>query len=130
MPKVDKLKRLFESKFLRFLIAGGINTAFSYCCFALLMYLIGVKEIAVTLNLIVAVFFNYNMSSRFVFQNKKMSLKQIAKFYLVYFITYPLNLIHLHITVDVWGWNVYISQFVTLFYMPLINFVLQRKLVF
>lgn len=130
MLKMDKLKRLFESKFLRFLIAGGINTVFSYCCFALLMYLIKVKEIAVTLNLIVAVFFNYNMSSRFVFKNKEMSLKQIAKFYLVYFITYPLNLIHLHITVDVWGWNVYISQFVTLFYMPLINFALQRKLVF
>lgn len=127
---MDKCKRFFSSKFFRFLIAGGVNTAFSYCCFALLMYLIGVKEAAVTLNLIIAVFFNYNMSAKFVFREEKMSIKQIMKFYLVYFATYPLNLFHLHVTVDIWKWNVYVSQFVTLFYMPIINFLLQRKLVF
>lgn len=123
-------KWLFKQRFFRFLISGGINTLVSYACFAFFMYLIGIKEISVTLNLIVAVFFNYNMSARFVFRGKAMDWKQIIKFYAVYFITYPLNLFHLHVTVDVWGWNVYLSQLATLLYMPLISFLLQRKFVF
>lgn len=119
-----------NQEFVRFLIAGGINTAFSFICFSILMYFIGMKEIAVTINLIIAVFFNYNTSARFVFRDKGMKLRKIIKFYIVYCVTYPLNLLHLRITVDIWGWNVYLSQFITLLYMPLINFLLQRKLVF
>lgn len=124
------IKNLLNQKFTRFLIAGGINTIFSFLCFSALMYCIGIKEIAVTLNLLIAVFFNYNTSARFVFKNRKMQLRQILKFYVVYFITYPLNLLHLYLTVDLWGWNVYLSQFTTLLYMPIISFLLQRKFVF
>lgn len=123
-------QRLMGHKFFRFLIAGGVNTAFSYCCFAGFMYLTHIKEIAVTLEVIVAVFFNYNMSSRFVFRSNGMSWRQVLKFYAVYFVTYPLNLLHLYITVNLWGWNVYLSQLTTLLYMPVISFVLQRKLIF
>ena len=124
------LKYLFAKKFFRFLVAGGINTVFSFLCFSILMLLIGNKEIAVTIILLIAVFFNYNTSARFVFKDSKMHLGQILKFYVVYFITYPLNLLHLYLTVDLWGWNVYLSQFTTLLYMPIISFLLQRKFVF
>lgn len=127
---ITKISNLFQNKFIRFLIAGGINTLFSYVCFAILLFVTKNKEIAVTLNLLVAVFFNYSMSARFVFRDKRMGAKQVLKFYLVYFITYPLNLLHLHVTVDIWNWNVYLSQLATLLYMPLISFLLQRKLVF
>lgn len=125
-----KILKFLNKKFVRFLIAGGINTAFSYAIFIVLIFLLGSKELALTLNLLIAIFFNYNMSARFVFHNRDMNWKQILKFYMVYFLTYPLNLLHLHITVDIWNWNVYFSQFVTLFYMPIINFLLQRKFVF
>lgn len=124
------VKHLLSFPFFRFLISGVINTTFSYCCFAIFMFCIGNKEIAVTLELVVAVFFNYNMSSRFVFQEGRISVSRIIKFYAVYFFTYPLNLVHLHITVDMWNWNVYFSQLVTLFYMPIISFILQKKFVF
>ena len=126
---MKKLQKFLRNKFVRFLIAGGINTAFSYCCFVILMFFLHNKEIAVTVNLIIAVFFNYNTSSKFVFQTKN-KMNQILKFYLVYFLTYPLNLLHLYITVDIWNWNVYVSQFLTLLYLPIINFWLQKKLVF
>lgn len=124
------LSRVLSHRFVRFLMAGAVNAAFSYCCFALLMYLIGIKEIAVTLNLLISIFFNYNTSSRFVFKNEKMTLSQVVRFYAVYFVTYPLNLLHLHITVDVWGWNVYVSQLLTFLYLPFISYFLQKKLVF
>lgn len=131
MSKIAQiLNKIFQNRFFRFLIAGGVNALFGYGCFAVLMYLIGIKEIAVTLNYIIAIFFNYITSSRFVFKDKSMKISQIIKFYLVYLITYPLNLLHVHITVDILHWNVYLSQFATLLYLPIISFLLQRKLVF
>lgn len=127
---INKIKQLLSKKVIRFLISGGVNTAFGYCCFAVLMFFTGEKEISVTLNLIISIFFNYNMSSHFVFQDKSINLRKILKFYAVYFITYPLNLLHLYVTVDIFGWNVYLSQFTTLLYMPLINFILQKNFIF
>lgn len=124
------IKKLFSYRFVRFLFAGGLNALFSYTCFVVLMLIINQKEIAATINLIISVAFNYFTSSKIVFKESKLSILTIIKFYGVYGITYVLNLVHLHITVDVWGWNVYLSQFVTLCYIPLISFALQRLLVF
>lgn len=124
------IKKLFSHKFVRFLFAGGLNALFSYVCFVLLMFLINQKEIATTVNLIIAVAFNYLTSSKIVFKESKFSPLTIVKFYGVYGITYILNLLHLHITVDIWEWNVYLSQLVTLCYMPIISFTLQKLLVF
>ena len=123
------LHTLLNKPFIRFLFAGGVNAAFSYCSFAVLMFLTQNKEMAVTLNFVVAVAFNYLNSSKFVFR-AKTNFKDVIKFYVVYLITYPINLLHLHITVDLMGWNTYFSQFVTLLYIPLISFVLQKKLIF
>jgi len=127
---IQLIKKLFSYKFVRFLFAGGINTLFGYACFVFFMWLTKNKEIATTLNLIVAVFFNYITSSKIVFKESKMSPVLILKFYGIYGVTYVLNLIHLHVTVDIWEWNVYLSQLVTLCYMPLISFTLQRLFVF
>jgi len=127
---IELIKRIFHYPFARFLVAGGINTIFGYLCFAVLMYIFNWKELAVTLNYLIAIAFNYFMSSNMVFNSKKTSLNKIFKFYLVYIITYPINLLHLYITVDIWHWNVYVSQFVSLFYIPVISYLLQKKLVF
>lgn len=124
------IEYLFSLQIFRFLVVGVGNTIFSYFCFVVFMYSTGIKEVAATLNMIVCVLFNYFTSSRFVFHDNQRSLKKILSFYSVYFATYPLGLLHLHITVDLWGWNVYYSQFVSLFYMPFISFFLQRLFVF
>ena len=127
---IQLIQKLFTHKFVRFLFAGVLNTIFSYACFVILMLILNQKEIVATINLIIAVAFNYFTSSKIVFRESKLSAVTIIKFYGVYFITYVLNLIHLHYTVDLWEWNVYLSQLVTLFYMPIISFTLQRLLVF
>lgn len=124
------IKKIFSYKFVRFLFAGGLNTLFSYACFAVLMLIINQKEIVTTLNYIISVTFNYFTSSKIVFKEFGFSPLLLVKFYGTYVVTYIINLIHLHITVDIWGWNVYFSEFITLFYIPIISFVLQRTLVF
>ena len=124
------IKKFLSFKELRFLIAGGVNTIFSYLCFATLMYLINIKEFAVTINLLICVMFNYFTSSKFVFRDKTINKEKVIKFYGLYLITYILNLIHLRVTVDIWNWNVYIAQLATLLYLPWISFFLQKKIVF
>lgn len=125
----ERIKGPLQNSFVRFLIAGGVNAAFSYGCFVVLMLILQNKELSVTLNLIIAIYFNYNTSRRFVFHSSSKAGK-VFKFYLVYFLTYPLNLLHLYITVDLWQWNVYFSQFLTLLYLPLLSYLLQKYLVF
>ncbi len=126
----ELFKKVFQVRYIRFLFAGGINALFGYIVFALLMYLVRNKEIALTISLPIAIFFNYMTSSRFVFKDKEDHFKRVAKFYVTYFITYPINLLHLYLTVDLWHWNVYFSQLVVLVYLPVINFLLQRKFIF
>lgn len=127
---IQFIKKLFKYQFVRFLIAGGINTLFSYSIFALLLFVLKNKYIATTLETIIAIAFNYFTSSHMVFKNKTFSLFMIIKFYGIYGVTYLINLLHLHITVDIYGWNEYLSQFVTLLYLPFISFTLQRLFVF
>ena len=124
------VKKVFSYKFIRFLFAGGLNTLFSYGCFAVLMLIINQKEIVTTLNYIISVAFNYLTSSKIVFKESGFSPLLIVKFYGTYVLTYIINLIHLYVTVDLWGWNVYFSEFITLLYIPIISFTLQRLLVF
>ena len=54
----------------------------------------------------------------------------IVKFYGIYAVYYILNLLHLYVTVDLWGWNTYLAQLVSLFYLPIVSFTLQQLLVF
>lgn len=124
------IKKMTANRLIRFFISGGFNALFSYSCFAVLMCFIRNKEVAVTLNLLISIFFNYNMSARFVFREEKMSMNQIIKFYAVYFLTYPVNLFHLYITVDLLHWNVYLAQLATFLYLPFISYYLQKKLIF
>lgn len=127
---IQMIKKLFSYKFIRFLFAGGINVLFSYLCFAILMLLIGNKELATGLNVLICATFNFLTSSKIVFTDSKSSVWVIVKFYGIYAVYYILNLLHLYVTVDLWGWNTYLAQLVSLFYLPIVSFTLQQLLVF
>ena len=115
-------------RLLRFLIIGGINTLFSYIVFFVLYYFIQQKEITVTLSFIIAVLFNFQTISRYVFSDSNE--KKIIIFISIYFLGYILNLIHLWITVDIYHMNVYWAQILTLLYLPLLSFYLNKRFVY
>ena len=127
---IEIANKLFKYRFVRFLFAGGLNTLFSYAIFAFFFFILKNKYVATTLETIISIAFNYVTSSRLVFKNKSFYPILIIKFYCVYAIAYLVNLLHLYITVDIFKWNEYLSQLVTLFYLPLISFNLQRLFVF
>jgi len=119
-----------ENKYrlLRFLIIGVINTVFSYLVFAVLFYFIQQKEVTVTLSFLIAILFNYQRISKYVFSESNE--KKFITFLFVYLVVYILNLVHLWITVDIFHFNVYYAQILTLLYLPLISFYLNKKLVY
>lgn len=120
---------MINKKFIKFIIIGMINTLFSYVFFVVIFWFIPNKEIALTLSFIVAILFNYFTVSSYVFKDNINWVKLIL-FFGVYLLLYVINLIHLYIFVDYLKYDVYIAQFITLFYLPVISFFLNNKYVF
>jgi len=117
-----------DRQFLKFLFTGGLNTLFSYFVFVVLYFFIQQKELVVTLTTIIAVTFNYYSYKHIVFTDSNK--QKIIIFIGVYFFIYLLSLIHLWITVDIYKINIYLAQFIALFYMPLLGFYLNKKYVY
>ena len=113
---------------IRFLMTGVVNTLFGYMIFFILYYLIQEKYMAVTIALIISILFNYQTISNYVFTDANE--KKIITFIAVYLFTYILDLVHLWITVDIYHMNVYWASLLTLFYLPLISFYLNKRFVY
>ncbi len=120
---------MINKKFLKFILIGIVNTIFSYLIFVGIFWFIPNKEITLTVSFIIAILFNYFTVSSYVFKNN-INFKKLILFFGVYMILYVLNLIHLWVFVDYLKYNVYIAQFLTLFYLPVISFLLNDKYVF
>jgi len=114
--------------FQNFLFIGVINTFFAYSLFILLFYIINNKEIAITISFLLSILFNYKTYSKYVFNSQ--GYKRIYLFTFFYLFTYFINLLHLWVMVDVNKNNIYLSQFIALLYIPVINFYLNKKFVY
>ncbi|RXJ79180.1 hypothetical protein CRU95_14860 [Arcobacter sp. F2176] len=121
--------KMINAKFIKFIFVGVLNTIFSYIIFVLIFYFSNNKEVTLTLSFVIAIIFNYLMISKYVFDDKK-ALYKLLKFFLVYLLLYIVNIVHLKVTVDFYGLNVYLAQFLTLLYLPLLSFYINNKYVF
>ena len=120
---------MVDKNIYKFIFAGILNTIFGYIIFSLIFYLLNQKELSLTLSFIISIFFNYFTIGSYVFNNNHTS-KKLVSFIAVYLFIYLLNLLHLLITVDLLLLNVYLSQFITLFYLPAISYIINKNYVF
>jgi putative flippase GtrA len=116
-----------NNRFIRFLIVGGINTAFGYGIFALLIFLKLHYSIAALLATILGVLFNFKTTGRLVFESKDNGL--IFKFVGVYAIIYTINTTSLGV-LNFFKVNMYLAGAVMLLPMAMLAFVLNKSLVF
>ena len=116
-----------ENRFIRFLIVGGINTAFGYGIFALLIFLKFHYAVAVLLSTIVGVLFNFKTTGMLVFESKANRL--IFKFVGVYAIIYAINTVSLGVF-NFFKVNMYLAGAVMILPMAMVAFVLNKSLVF
>jgi len=97
LPLIKRLaawiQRAWSIRFIRFLFIGAINTLFSFVLYSVLI-LVGVHyAIAVTISTILGIIFNFFTTGRIVFNSKDNKL--VFRFFMVYGITYLVNLLGL-----------------------------------
>lgn len=111
----------------RFLLVGGLNTAFGYALFAVLTYAGVSYPIAIGLATIGGVLFNFQSVGRLVFGDAPRS--RFWRFVGVYCVVYLANLggVRLLLELDI---NVYLANAAMLIPLSLLAFVLNRRFVF
>ena len=109
-------------KKIRFLIAGGINTAVGLAMYPILYVLLspfGVGYIkALVLSQIICITFSFVINKYFVFKTKGNVRKEYPKFFAFYGIYFLLNLLCLPVMVEVLKMNPMVAQ--TLFSIAII----------
>ena len=119
--------KFWENQLIRFLMVGGINTAFSYLIYAFFLYIGLHYTIAVLLAQICGVLFNFNTTGKIVFNNTKPNL--IFRFIGVYLLTYFLNIFCLKLF-ELNNFNMYIAGAILVLPIAFLSFFLNKSLVF
>ncbi len=121
------IKDACKNQLLRFIIAGVINTIFSYLVFSFFIFLGIYYPLAVLFSTICGVLFNFQTIGRFVFFSKNnMLIFRFITVYIVMYLIYTVGigiLIHLHI-------NAYISGIIMIIPIGVTSFLLNKKFVF
>ena len=116
-----------DPRLLRFLLVGGLNAAFGYGVFALLVWLGLPYPAAIGLATVLGIAFNFQTTGRLVFGGAPLS--RLARFIGVYAVVYLLNVAAVAGLLRL-GLNVYAANAVVLVPLALITFMLQRTFVF
>ena len=118
--------RRFDEKFIKYLFVGALNTLFSYTIYAVFISLGIIANVALFLQYIVGVLWNFKTTGALVFKNHNNRL--IFKFIACYIFTFILNSILLKLLTM--RLNPYISQALLIFPIALISFAIMKLWVF
>ena len=134
---MDKLKELYKKIFLisdkiRFVIVGGINAAFSYLIFAIALFLLGQEhyQLCVVLQWTLSSVFSYLNQKFFVFGTKGNYIKEYLKCCTTWGVSFVLNVIILEILMRFVMKNAYIAQFISIFVVSIVTYVLFKYFAF
>lgn len=121
------VSKLFERSFVRFLFVGGLNTAFGYGVYALLLILKLPDWLALFLATVAGVLFNFKTLGVLVFRNPDNGL--IFRFVAVYAVTYLINLGGIRL-LGLLHVNSYIAGAVMITLSAVLTYALNRAFVF
>lgn len=121
------IKSSLSNTFIRFLFIGGLNTAFGYSIYAILIYLHLHYSLAALMATILGVLFNFKTTGRLVFKSKNNRL--LFKFIGVYAIIYVINIASLKVF-NFYRVDMYLAGAVLLLPIAVIAFILNKNFVF
>ena len=119
--------KIKNSKFVKFLFVGVINTLLGYSIFSLLIFFKLDYRFALLIATICGVSFNFKTIGILVFETRNNRL--IIRFFAVYLSTYLLNLGSLQI-INSLGISVLVAQAILLLPLAIISYFLNKKFVF
>ena len=117
---------------IRFLFIGCVNAAISYIIFALAVYVLGQKhyQACVILQWSLSSVFSYFNQKFFVFCTRGNYLKEYLKCCSTWAVSYLLNVLILELLVSFAIKNVYLSQFISIFLVSVVTYVLFKYFAF
>ena len=118
------------SQALRFLLLGGYNFVFNNSLFALLVYSGVNYKISLIIAWIIGVFSNTLIFRYFLFQSKNKFLKELQKSYITYLGMLALNYIFLYLAVDIYKFNIYISQIIISVVLATLTYIIFKIFTF
>ena len=87
--EIDLDRRLVSAQFLRFLVVGGLNTAFSYGLFCVALALLPTTFLALCISTLLAILFSFITTGTLVFGSRDP--RRIVRFYGVYGLIFLYN---------------------------------------
>ena len=130
MPEPDKV--LFSwfnvPQPIKFLVVGGVNTVFSYSCYAGLLFIGLHYSLAALFGTLLGIVFNYLSTSRYVY-NASSASSRVIRFVLVYCLHYFVNISCLWLLKQS-GFNPYLSGLILIIPMAIVSFLLLNHLVY
>ena len=117
---------------IRFLIIGAINAGMSYVIFAVAVYLIGEQyyQVCAALQWILSSFISFTNQKVFVFCTKGNWIKEYLRCCMTWLVSYLLNALILEVFVKYIDINVYLAQFLAIFTVSVVTYVLFKYFAF
>ncbi|MDD5180281.1 MAG: GtrA family protein [Gallionellaceae bacterium] len=119
--------RLFDTESTRFVVAGGINTIFSYVLYLLLLP-ITAYVIAYSISFIAGVVSGYTLNTLLVFK-QPWTLKKLFQYPLVYIAQYLVGIVLLSILVGYLNINERLAPLVNVVLLLPLTFILSKKII-
>jgi putative flippase GtrA len=127
------LQQAYNSQPIRFLFAGGWNTAFSYISLAFLYYLFS-STIHYMVIMVFATIVNitnaYICHKLFVFKTKGNIIKEYFRYYLVYSVPIGVGFVFFPVCIEVLKMNFYVTQALLTFFTVVISYFGHKKVSF
>lgn len=121
----DKNKKLISYAFF-----GGMGVLSDIATYTVLVYLGVNYQIANAFGYAIGTLISFFLNRHFTFQVKDKIVKRLATFFGVAFIGYISSAFILYILVKILSMNEIISKFITLFFVLMIQFTLNKKITF
>jgi putative flippase GtrA len=128
MHALKSIKKIYASStFLRFVIVGVANTAFSYSTYALFLYLGLNFKIASLLSLIIGIVVSFKTQGSLVFKNKDNTLA--FRFIVAWLVIYPITIFLISMFIRL-GFSSYAAGALCLPFNVALSYVTQKYFVF
>lgn len=116
-----------DTVFIRYILVGGLNTAFGYAVFGLLAFLGLHYSLAILFATVIGIIFNFVTYGNLVFG--KSSRELIWRFVAIYGVLYLVNVAVVYIFLPLLQ-NVYVANAVAIGFTTVLGFYLNRRYVY
>ena len=116
-----------RNRFIRFLVAGGVNTLFGFAVYSLLIAAGMAVWLALLVSMLMGTMFNFFTTGGYVFQ--KLSLARFPRFILCYLLVYFVNLKLIELILSLLS-NKILAQAILVLPMAMLSYFLMARFVF